>query len=106
LVIPSFEIHRDKLIWGEDALEFKPERFSHENFKNIHPYAYIPFSGGPRMCPGYKYAMITMKIFLSKFIIKYQVSSIAKLEEFKYLMSFTPILNNPPVIHVKKRTNS
>jgi cytochrome P450 len=39
--------HRDKTFWGEDADEFKPERWA-----AIKPtWEYIPFSGGPRICP-------------------------------------------------------
>lgn len=102
-MIPTFEIHRDKSIWGEDALEFKPERFEPENFTKIPHYAYIPFSSGPRMCPGYKYAKITMKIFLSQFLLKYKVSSDGKFEEFKYLMGFMPNVKNHPKIQISKR---
>lgn len=69
-MLPMIEIHRNKNIWGDDALEFKPERFERENFEELHPYSYIPFSGGERMCPGNKYAMMTMKIFVSRFIMK------------------------------------
>lgn len=96
-------IHRDKSIWGEDALEFRPERFTDESFKDIHPYAYIPFSNGPRMCPGYKYGMIVMKIFLSKFIMKYHVTTSAKFEDVKIVVGITTSLENVPVINITKR---
>lgn len=43
------KLHTDKRLWGEDADEFKPERFSEENFQKVHPYSYIPFMLGPRM---------------------------------------------------------
>lgn len=45
LVIPVYAMHRDKTQWGEDAELFIPERFEDERFKEIHPYAYIPFTG-------------------------------------------------------------
>ncbi|KAF2713984.1 cytochrome P450 [Pleomassaria siparia CBS 279.74] len=41
---------RDKSFWGEDADEFRPERWG-----TIKPtWEYIPFSGGPRICPAIK----------------------------------------------------
>jgi cytochrome P450 family 4 len=84
-------------------LEFRPERFSDESFKNVHPYAYIPFSNGPRMCPGYKYALMTLKIFLSRFIMKYHVSTSTKFEELKIVMGFTLKFQVTPEILVEKR---
>lgn len=45
-MMPLLDVHLDKSIWGDDALEFKPERFSDENMESIHPYAYFPFSKG------------------------------------------------------------
>jgi cytochrome P450 family 4 len=103
LVLPTLEIHRDKKIWGEDALEFKPERFESENFRKIHPYAYFPFSGGARMCPGYKYAMITMKIFISRFIMKYRVTTNMKYEDLKFIFSFTTDYKQRPLLRLSKR---
>ncbi|KAF1961218.1 n-alkane-inducible cytochrome P450 [Byssothecium circinans] len=41
---------RDKSFWGDDADEFRPERWD-----TIRPtWEYIPFSGGPRICPALK----------------------------------------------------
>jgi cytochrome P450 monooxygenase len=40
-------MHRDKDTWGEDAEEFKPERW--EGLKPM--WNFVPFGGGPRRCP-------------------------------------------------------
>ena len=44
ILISIFKIHRDKRYWGDDADQFRPERFEKENFAKIHPYAFIPFT--------------------------------------------------------------
>jgi hypothetical protein len=40
-------LHHDKDIWGEDANEFKPDRWVGKRTK----WDFVPFLGGPRICP-------------------------------------------------------
>ena len=46
-----YAMHRRKDYYGEDADEFKPERWLGE--KGLRPgWEYLPFNGGPRICLG------------------------------------------------------
>lgn len=45
--VPSYSIHRDKAIWGEDVEAFRPERWFERNQADIQK-TFNPFSVGPR----------------------------------------------------------
>lgn len=52
---PSYALHRRKDIYGPDANEFRPERWGDPHFRP--GWAYVPFSGGPRVCVGQQFAL-------------------------------------------------
>lgn len=86
--VPLIHIHRNKSIWGDDADEFKPERFLPESFAKIHSRAYLPFLRGARNCIGKKYALNSMKVYLSHFFRNFEVSTTLKMEDidFQYVV--------------------
>ncbi len=49
------KLHRDKAAWGEDAEEFRPERF--EDMTQIPADAFKPFGNGQRACIGMQFAL-------------------------------------------------
>jgi cytochrome P450 family 4 len=96
-------LHTNKTFWGDDVMEFKPDRFREENISKVHPYAYFPFSGGQRICPGMKYAQLSMKIFLSKFLMKYRVTTNLKYEELELQVRVAMVVKQGFMVKVEKR---
>lgn len=56
-----------------DPHVFKPERFGDETTQKINPYAYAPFSAGPRNCIGQKFATLEMKSTISKMLRHFEL---------------------------------
>ncbi|KAJ8638995.1 hypothetical protein MRB53_015689 [Persea americana] len=72
LALPMLLIQRDPELWGDDADEFKPERFS-GGLSNAskHQMAFFPFGGGPRICLGQNFALMEAKIALAMILQRF-----------------------------------
>ncbi|KAI0716897.1 cytochrome P450 [Earliella scabrosa] len=70
--------NRNKAIWGEDAMEWKPERWL-DPLPDTVTEAKVPgvysnlmtFMGGGRACIGFKFSQLEMKIVLCKLLAKF-----------------------------------
>ncbi|KAF9589536.1 hypothetical protein IFM89_025296 [Coptis chinensis] len=52
----------------------EPENFDPSRFegKGPAPYTFVPFGGGPRMCPGIDYAWLEMLVFIHNLVTKFR----------------------------------
>jgi len=65
VLVGIMAVHYDKGLWGEDAHEFRPERWVNGP---PHKYAFLPFASGPRACTGREFTLIEQKITFVKLL--------------------------------------
>ncbi|KAL6421544.1 hypothetical protein ACFW04_014293 [Cataglyphis niger] len=71
ITIPVFGLHRDPAIYPHPD-KFDPERFNADKIAARHPYAYLPFGEGPRICIGTRFGYMQTKIGLVSLLSKYK----------------------------------
>ncbi|CAN1236632.1 Cytochrome P450 704C1 [Linum grandiflorum] len=65
----SYSMGRMPYIWGDDAEDFKPERWLKDGaFQPESPFKFVAFHAGPRICLGKEFAYRQMKIFAAVLI--------------------------------------
>jgi cytochrome P450 family 3 subfamily A len=69
--IPVFAVHRDPQQF-KDPETFNPDRFL-DGGEDVdhHPYAFLPFGGGPRMCIAQRFALMEAKMALALVLKKF-----------------------------------
>ncbi|KAF7078062.1 hypothetical protein CFC21_082543 [Triticum aestivum] len=65
VIVNAWAIGRDPRYWGDDAEEFKPERFADSSVDFTgSSYEFLPFGAGRRMCPGVSYSLPFLQMAL------------------------------------------
>ncbi len=105
ICVPIYSLHNSKHIWGEDANEFKPERFmpdpSIQNpFSSPAAYSgvgktadsvcFLPFTYGVRNCPGMNLALLEIRSAIAVLMLRYsfQLADDSLKNEEKCLKTF------------------
>ncbi|OMO78903.1 Cytochrome P450 [Corchorus olitorius] len=71
----------------EDPEKFDPSRFEGNG---PAPYTFVPFGGGPRMCPGKEYARLEILTFIHNLVTKFKWDKLNPNEKISYIPSPIP----------------
>ncbi|KAL0575360.1 hypothetical protein V5O48_006611 [Marasmius crinis-equi] len=101
--IQILALNKDRSLWGEDAEEFKPERWQSlpEAVSSI-PGVWgnlMTFLGGPRSCIGWRFSLVEMRALLFTLIRAYEFELLVPKEDVLIKRAF-PV--NRPVVRGSK----
>lgn len=77
VIVSPWHLHRHERLW-ENPDGFDPARWESENGKACLRSAYIPFSVGPRVCPGAGFAMAEGPLILALLLRAFRFEAIAE----------------------------
>ncbi|CAL8999029.1 unnamed protein product [Prunus brigantina] len=101
-----YSVGRMKSIWGEDCMEFKPERWISADGNRFEPpkdgYKFVAFNAGPRTCLGKDLAYLQMKSVASAVLLRYRLSPVPGFRA-QQKMSLTLFMKNGLQVYLHPR---
>lgn len=101
-----YSMGRMKSIWGEDCMEFKPERWLSPREDRFEPpqdaYKFVAFNAGPRTCLGKDLAYLQMKSVASAVLLRYRLSPVPG-HRVEQKMSLTLFMKNGLRVYLNPR---
>ncbi|KAI0759035.1 cytochrome P450 [Fomes fomentarius] len=102
VILPFLAVHHSTDIWGEDALEFRPDRWQNlpEGVFDI-PGVWshvLTFAGGPHACIGFRFAVTEFKAIIFTLVRAFEFELAAAPEDVTQVGMFTqrPALKSEP----------
>jgi cytochrome P450 len=86
-----YGLHHDEKYWANPR-EFRPARFAPGQARPVHPFAYVPFGGGPRLCIGMHFALTEMQLVTLELLRQFEVEWV----EGQALVTMQPLITLRP----------
>uniref|UniRef100_K3W7E7 Cytochrome P450 n=1 Tax=Globisporangium ultimum (strain ATCC 200006 / CBS 805.95 / DAOM BR144) TaxID=431595 RepID=K3W7E7_GLOUD len=109
VLLPTYALSRMSWAWGDDACEYKPERWidpATGKLFVVSPYKFMIFHAGPRLCLGIKLAMMELKIVLATMLSRYELKITQNPFEISYATSIVLPIKGHLYVNVAHANNA
>jgi len=97
-----YGLHHHPDYWDEPD-QFRPERMTPEAKKARHPFCFLPFGGGPRLCIGNHFAILEMQLILARLLRDYDFVLPGGAEKRAFKPLITLHMEKPLTLKVTRR---
>lgn len=106
-VVSAYGLHHLPELYP-DPWTFNPDNFLPENIAKRHKTNFLSFSGGLRGCIGYKYGMLSMKIFVCNILRNFSIHTDKKFNDmkFKFDLIMRSVNGYPVTIRPRNKTQT
>ncbi|KAJ4766748.1 hypothetical protein LUZ62_077123 [Rhynchospora pubera] len=85
-----YAMGRMESIWGEDCMEFKPERWLRDGvFTPESLFKYTVFQAGPRVCIGKELSIMEMKTVIVAIMLRFNIEVLMSKEKPQFALGLT-----------------
>lgn len=102
VALATYAMARMPFVWGEDAAQFKPERWLDPESGRLHcvsPFKFSAFNAGSRTCVGKNLAMLEMKLLVVGLLRRFRIA-VDRPERVTYDCSMSLAIKGPLLARV------
>ncbi|XP_072980676.1 cytochrome P450 94C1-like [Typha angustifolia] len=102
----AYAMGRMEELWGEDAAEFRPERWLQNGaFVPVSPFKYPVFHAGLRICVGKEMALMEMKAVITAVVSSFDIDVVDGRRSPKFAPGLTASLGGGLPVRVRRRND-
>ncbi|KAG7392782.1 hypothetical protein PHYPSEUDO_014269 [Phytophthora pseudosyringae] len=105
VIVPTYAMGRMPSVWGEDAAEYRPERWVDEDGHVIKmsPFKFFSFLAGPHQCLGMRFALLEMQTVMAVLLSRFDVKTVEDPFGITYDYSLVIPVKGPLMVNIHDR---
>ncbi|KAE9305913.1 hypothetical protein PR003_g21367 [Phytophthora rubi] len=108
VIVPTYAMGRMPTVWGEDAAEYRPERWIGEDghVLKVSPFKFFSFLAGPHQCLGMRFALLEMQTVMAVLLSRFDIKTVENPFEITYDYSLVIPVKGPLMANIHDRSTS